>query len=274
MTFIITLISLLIERFFDWNHLRQWRWFTRYQAWVGVRCASWSPYFILLISLLLPVLVVGLINHLLTGVLFGSLKLIFGVMVLVYCFGPTNFWAQFYTCITALHKEEPQVVMEKVKTLFGVTVPQDPQGFHYIFTGVLFVEANRRIFAVLFWFLLLGPVGAVLYRMTDLCRVKGISVAPLAEKFQRLLDWLPARVLTFFFALGGHFTQVMRIWKHSFFSTTALNDNLLTECGVAALDVIDNRHFPEDGSAEQEALSLLDRTFVIALVFLALIVLM
>jgi AmpE protein len=273
MTFIITLISLLIERFFDWNHLRQWRWFTRYQAWVGVRFATWSPPLILLISLILPILVVALINHLLTGVLFGSLKLIFGVIILVYSFGPTNFWAQFYTCVTAFHKEEPQVAMEKVNALFGITVPQDPQGFHNMFTGALFIEANRRIFAVLFWFLLLGPAGALLYRMTDLCRVKGISVAPVAAKFQRVLDWLPVRVLTFFFALGGHFTQVMHIWKHSLFSSTAMNDNLLSECGIAALDVIDNRHFPEDGTAEQEALSLLDRTFVIALVFLALIVL-
>ena len=43
MTFIITLIALLIERFFDWNHIRKWRWFLRYQSWLAVRLSAWSP---------------------------------------------------------------------------------------------------------------------------------------------------------------------------------------------------------------------------------------
>lgn len=274
MTFIITLISLLIERFFDWNHIRQWRWYLRYQAWVGVKCATWPPVVILFVSLLLPILIVGLLNHLLAGVAFGILKLIFGIIVLVYCFGPNNLWAQFYACIRALHKEEPAAAIDKMKIFFTGPVPADPQAFHHDFTGILYIEANRRIFAVLFWFLLLGPVGAVLYRMVDLCRLKGISVAPIAEKFERVLDWFPVRIFSFFFALGGHFTDVMRVWKHSLFTTTVMNEHLLVECGIAALDVMDNKRLPEDGSAEQDALSLLDRSFVIALVFLALVVLL
>jgi AmpE protein len=274
MTFIITLISLLIERFFDWNHIRQWRWFSRYQAWLGVRFAAWSPYLLLAVCVLPPVCIVAAINNALTGLVFGILKLAFGILVVVYCFGPTNFWAQFYTCFSARQQEDPQTACAKVKELFGTDVPTDPQGYHRIFISTLFIQANRRIFAVLIWFLLLGPAGAVLYRLTDICRAKGISVAATADKFEHLLDWLPVRIFTLLFALGGHFTQVIRSWQQRLFAAPAANDVLLSECGLAALDVQKDGRFPEDGTAEKETLALLDRIFVIVLVIQAIAVLL
>ena len=52
-----------------------------------------------------------------------------------------------------------------------------------------------------------------------------------------------------------------------------MNEKLIADCGIDALDVVDQNKLPEDGSAEKAALSLLDRTFVIGLVILALVVL-
>jgi hypothetical protein len=51
------------------------------------------------------------------------------------------------------------------------------------------------------------------------------------------------------------------------------NDKLVSECGIAALDVREGNRLPEDGSAEKAALDLLDRVFVMALVVLAIVVL-
>lgn len=273
MTFIITLIALVIERFFDWGHVRRWRWFANYQAWLGQRFAKWPVMLVLVASLLLPVLAVALINALLAGWLFGVLKLVFGALVVVYCLGPHNFWAEVYTCISEFRHDDQQAAMEKVQQLFHVAFPSDPQAFHRAFTNALFIEANRRVFAVLFWFICAGPSAALLYRLIECCKLN-TRFAETANKLQRWLDWLPVRAMTLLFALGGHFVSVTKHWKQHFFAAPALNDTLLTESGVAALDILEANRLPEDGSAEQETLALFDRVFVIALVILAIVVLM
>lgn len=273
MTFIITLIALIIERFFDWSHIRQWKWFFRFQNWVAIRLSSQSSYVILATALFPILLVIGLINFLLTGVLFGVLKLVFGVFIVMYCLGPKNFWAQVYVCIDEMHKDDPRTAMTKVQEIFGVALPTDSQEFHHAFTNSMLIEGNRRVFAVFFWFVILGPLGAMLYRLVDLCKARGISVAPAAEKADRLLDWLPVRIYTLLFALAGHFTQVISHWKNGFFAAPMANDHLVTQSGVAALDILEAARLPEDGTAEQETLGLLDRVFMIGLVVLAVLVL-
>ena len=112
----------------------------------------------------LPVVAVALINNLFAGVLFGIFKLIFGIVVVVYCLGPSNFWSQFYVYAAAIHKDDAQAAVENAKSLFELPAFANPQEFHRALTSALFIAANNRIFAVIFWYILLGPAGAVLYR--------------------------------------------------------------------------------------------------------------
>jgi len=276
MIFIITLISLAIERFFHWGHLRHWRWFNTYQRWLGRSRINQLPSSTLVIlSVLPPVLLIGLINYFLDDFLFGILKLAFGVLVLLYCFGPTNVWVQAYRCINQLHKEEdPKMGIEYVQTEFGINPTDNSSSFHDAFTRAIFIGVYQRVFAVVFWFVLLGPIGAVLYRSIALMRVESpLGLMQSAKTVQQWLDWIPVRIITFIFALGGHFTQVFTSWKRSVFKSPEMNETLLTDCGIAALGVINGGTVPENGSAEKEAISLLDRAFIIALVALAVIVL-
>lgn len=276
MTFIITLLALLVERFFDWTHIRRWQWLGRYQSWLGKKISTWSPYLSLAACVLPPAIIVGLIDFALSNWLYGVLKLLFNVMVLLYCLGPDNLWAQTYSCLTELQKDSPAAAMEKVKQLFHVSASQTAQEFNRSFTRAIFIEAHQRVFAVVFWFVLLGPFGAVLYRLTTMCYLESSSLgmATQALRVKQILDWVPARVFTFIFALGGHFKQVILTWKKDSPHGLNSNDVLIGDCGVAALDVVKNDQFPEDGSAEKEALALLDRVFVMGLVVLAVVVLL
>ena len=270
MTFIITIVSLISERFLHWSHLRHWSWFGTYQRWLSVRSGKWPAYLKLIVCILPLLIVVGVINSLLTGLFYDSLKIIFGIVVVMYCLGPNNLWVQVYACIGALNQEDPNVAIEKVKSAFGVATGENSQAFHQAFTRVIFVKAYRRVFAVLFWYVILGPVGAVLYRSLTLCtKDTALGVAQLAKQAQRILDWVPVRLFTFLFALGGHFTEVINIWKKSFKQGLEGNDKLLSDCGVAALDVMHENRLPEEGSAEKDALALLDRVFIISLVLLS-----
>ncbi|KAF1015109.1 MAG: hypothetical protein GAK31_02597 [Stenotrophomonas maltophilia] len=83
------------------------------------------------------------------------------------------------------------------------------------------LNALRRWFAVLFWFLLLGPVGALAYRLLALMaespmRLR-VPVEPLALA-QRLLawiEWLVAQLMAFSMALVGNFDTAWKAWRQA-----------------------------------------------------------
>jgi len=259
MTFIITLIAWILERFFHWHHLKRWQWFSHYEKWLSVYIKTWPPYLQLLISVLPPLIVVGFINVLLAGFLYGILKFIFGVFVLLYCLGPENLWVEVYQKIEENQKNEKSPV-------------DHGEDFHEKFVRSIFIKANDRIFAVMFWFVLLGPIGAVLYRLIDIFSVREeYQLLPIAKQSKQVLNWIPIRIFTFFFALGGHFTDVIAIWKKHFMQGLGMNEILLTECGMAALDRETSNQ--DISSLGKDALGLLDRAFVMGLVVLAIFVL-
>ncbi len=84
------------------------------------------------------------------------------------------------------------------------------------------VDSHRRVFAVVFWFVLLpGPTGAILYRLAMALDGRwGAQTAPELEPFGRFarrafaaLDWLPARFTATAFAVVGDFEDAVYCWR-------------------------------------------------------------
>lgn len=248
MTFIVTLLALSMERFFDWTNLRNWSWFATYQRMVVQRFNNTAAYLVLAAVIIPILLAVNLLSFALSGVLYGFATLIFQLVVLIYCLGPQNLWAEMLGANNNLNQTE---------------------------VGSIFIEANKRIFAVVFWFILLGPVGAVLYRtvslsITDLNKQGAAPVlVQSARMLEAILNWLPIRAFTLIFALGGHFTKAFNYWRKKVGQGLDSNEILITECGAAALG--DEGSIALDGSPQKSAIGLLDRAFVITLVFVAMI---
>jgi AmpE protein len=266
MTFITILIALIIERFFHWSQLRHWQWFSRYQYMMNIKIGNQSRYLLLAACVLPPVFIVAIITRLLSGWFYHIPEIIFGLVILIYCIGPSNLWVQIYSCLNALNKEDPHAALEQIKTAFGIDYIDQPQALHKALTRTIFVAANQRIFAVIFWFAVLGPWGAVLYRLLNLCATNGIfGMSETAMQGQAILDWLPARLFAFIFALVGDFMAVFNCWKKSAKEGVNANNKILGDCGLAALGCGETEYFPEGGSAEKEALALLDRVFIMIL---------
>lgn len=275
MTFIITLVALLMERFLHWHHLRHWNWLKNYNTWLQTRTNTWPAHFILLATILPLVLIIGFLSLMLSGWLHGILKLLFATLVLLYCLGPENLWVQAYRCIQEYSKDDGKLTATDVRAFFNLPATESSQALHQAWVSALFIAANQRIFAVIFWFALLGPMGAVLYRLFDIYSTKATpDLARLATLGVDALDWLPVRLFSFIFALAGNFNKVFTIWKNDVLKSVDANQLLLTQCGIAALDVAHTGYLPEDGTAEVETLALLDRAFLIWLVILAVIVLL
>lgn len=276
MMFIVILIALLIERFFDWSHLRNWYWFEAIKEQVVQKLSAQSPYLVLGVTIIPLLFIIAIITFLLDGFLFGFIKLLFEILILVYCLGPQNLWADAFACINAVVQGDVHFAIEKLKTLFNVIEVNDAHKLHRELVGNIFIESNRRVFSVLFWFAILGPVGAVLYRTVTLFYSEALrsgdhaNLSQAAYTVGSVLDWIPIRIYTFLFALGGNFMHTFSEWRQQVLLGLSSNDAMLVECGIAALgDEFNKKNLPEEGTNEKSAISLLDRVYIIVLIILA-----
>jgi AmpE protein len=101
-------------------------------------------------------------------------------------------------------------------------------------TCVQFHDALTQKFSVTFWFILLGPIGALLYDFTR--RLQTSSYATYAHQARQLLDWAPARLLSLGYALAGHFNPAFSYWALHLFTGAEHNQNFLENSGLAALN--------------------------------------
>jgi adenosylcobinamide-phosphate synthase len=78
-------------------------------------------------------------------------------------------------------------------------------------------RAHYDLFAPIFWFVLLGPAGAVLYCFTrSVERTWGgreIAFNQVARRIFYWLDWLPARFTAVSFAIVGDFEDALYCWR-------------------------------------------------------------
>ncbi|MBU0455964.1 MAG: hypothetical protein ABIH77_03110 [Pseudomonadota bacterium] len=134
-----------------------------------------------------------------------------------------------------------------------------------------FHDALSNVFSVIFWYLALGPIGAVLYRFNDFMKNHHAPYSQVATDFAGVLDWIPARLMTLSFALVSHFLAVMHYWRQLFFIAPSGNGVLVEQCGYAALgdtkEVSIHEHF------SKQIFKLIVRALIVWMVILALIVL-
>lgn len=220
MALIAIIISLVAERFLgSMEEFRRFGWFRRYCAWLMPRLSSYG-YLDgaggLILLLLLPVGAVALLDYQL-GQWWFMLSLLFAVLVLLFSFGPTDLEAEVEAYIDARERGDEESARWHATELLGESAPEEPaERTHRIIESTL-VQANERLLAVLIWFLLLGPAGALLYRLTSQLRQRagergGQALNDALLRLYAILDWLPARICALAFALAGSFVGALRGW--------------------------------------------------------------
>jgi cobalamin biosynthesis protein CobD/CbiB len=107
------------------------------------------------------------------------------------------------------------------------------------------VGSHRYVFGPVAWFLLLGPAGPVIYRVSAMLAeawpVRGDADAEqfglFAQRFFFWYDWMPARLTAASFAIVGNFEDAIYCWRTQTPSWTASADGVLVASGGGALGV-------------------------------------
>lgn len=116
-----------------------------------------------------------------------------------------------------------------------------PVNMHCRLVARLLAHAFDRLFLVLFWYLLLGPVVALLARLSVLAiewaQAQGQAVNPWIMRFQRLLEWPAARFLGLTLAFVGRPILGLRQWlmdllRWRLSTEVYLNRQLITRFGA------------------------------------------
>lgn len=193
--------------------LARWRDFRWFRRWVA-QLADTSGSGRVALALLVPLVVCALLSWLFDrSPLEALLQLLFALAVLLYCFGPREFEADLEAVLHA-----PDDVRREAA---AQALADDGRPVVWNATSLgeaIAYAALRRRFAVLLWFFLLGPVGALLYRLAqmlghdDSLRLD-TDGRHAASYVANALDWLPAQLLTFTLAVVGHWEAVIGAWQ-------------------------------------------------------------
>ncbi len=222
MSLMVIVISLIAERFLlEHQPLRQMQWLESYSSWLTQKkFAVWLNQGIMqiLIILLPPVLAVGILQDLFNDGLFGLLGVIFAVSVLLYSLGPVDLDSRVEAYTKATEEDDDEAIKEIAREIIEDEPPtSEPARSQAVAEATLF-QANRRIFSVLFWFLILGPLGALLYRLaTQLPRLErarlDLDFNLSAGQLIAILEWLPARTTAICYAIAGSFEDALYGWR-------------------------------------------------------------
>ena len=197
--------------------VRRYGWFIGWLHWLGRVFAgqgAWQGRLGLLLAVGVPVLAVGAVQWLLDERWYGLPLFAFALAARVDTWGPRDLELDVDKVVEA---RDPAERRAAAAALF-------PEGGDPVIEGPALVEAVFRCalwrwFGVLFWFLLLGPAGALLYRLVSLAaqgeaqRALPPAQAQAAKLFVGLLNWPVAHLMTFGLALAANFDGVLAAWR-------------------------------------------------------------
>lgn len=291
-------LGLLLERFLTHLfHLREPRWLDAYFDWGFDRLREHRGIVCFLIAsilVLIPVLPVAAVAIAFRDVLAGVPYLAFAVFALLFSLGPRDLSAEVDDYVVAVTRDDDEQASRLAKELIETDPPAAGRVRARAVEEAIFIQACNRLFGVILWFLLLGPTGAWLFRVTDLMRRRAIFQAgreahadptvppPCLNTVQRLhgvIAWLPSRVVALGYALAGSFEGAVADWRAYYGDCSEhffeVNDDVVACAGKGALGnpvAVAELGMKPEAYVARAAMRLVNRTLWIWLTIISLLV--
>jgi AmpE protein len=280
MTLISLLIVLVLEFHFKiGSEYRDFSWFNKGRDYL-TRIFSEQDFFDswggIAIILLTPVLLLYGLVSLFDGSLYWLVLFMVSVVVLFLCLGPQSLENSFKGYFESMQRDDFEAAFLHLEQQQDGSDKKDiPENDELVrsATRTLLVKSQKCYFGVIAWFIFLGPVGALFYRLSQLyrdhCAVQEFDEhLPLMNLIIHWIDWVPARLTSLMFLLTGDFVNGLYRIKDYLSDADADNNQLISETGIAALGL---EMGVSDGDMEENhrAIAMVQRTVIIYVVVAA-----
>jgi adenosylcobinamide-phosphate synthase len=259
MSFLAILVALLLEQArpltsgnLVHTSVRSWvRWAARnFDA--GRPSHGWLAWGF---SVVVPALAALVIHWVLVATLGWSAAVVWNIVVLYVTLGFRQFSHHFTGIRDALEggdEELARALLARWQQIDAKELPRSEIIRQVIEHSVL--AAHRHVFGVLAWYsvlaaLGLGPAGAIFYRLSEFVarywkyRDQSLS-QPVSKALQvvavaawRVVDWLPARITAFAFAVVGSFEDTIDNWRNVDQGKGSDNDDVILAATAGAVNL-------------------------------------
>lgn len=210
------------------------------------------------LAVVLPALAVGILY----GILYTTdmvLAWIFGSAVLYLTAGLRYFSAPAERLAGALREDNPLNARRQLAQWSGrATEEWDSTSVARVGIEYTLTLSHRHLFGVIAWFILLGPAGAVFYRLAQVIGQKWGNLdeyefgqfGVFAAKVFDFVDWLPLRLTALSFAVVGDFEDAVYCWRTQAEAWGRQGLGIVLASGAGALGVRLGNPLPVGGEVE------------------------
>ncbi|TAJ94337.1 MAG: hypothetical protein EPO31_09285 [Gammaproteobacteria bacterium] len=273
MTLISIVLGLALVSFMGpLDRFRDYSWFERYSDWLEMRCnryAFWDGPTGVVLTLALPLALLLVLTGWL-GEMSAMFPWLIAMVMFVYSLGadPNRY---FDSLLAIVADNDEAGLKDLVKEL-----ELDPEhGDNSRIARALLLQAHANLFGIIFWFIILGMTGALLYALTGVMyrRYRDIhgGYASAVAHLRCILMWPSARLVALGFALSGSLEDALNGWRSVQGATLECSEEIIAASGLGALQFRPEQDEEQNFSNQLYGLqAMINRTLIIWLTVLGL----
>ena len=193
-----------------------------------------------------PVALATLIVYLLLRGTHGVLAWLWNIAVLYLALGFRQFSHFYSDVLVALRGSDLARAREVLTSWRGESAQElTPNEVARVAIELGLVRSHRHVFGVMAWFIVLGAVGAIVYRLAALLNDRWGSARDeeksafggFAARAFTIIDWLPVRLTAIGFAVAGDFMGAVECWREQAAAWRSRTQGIILAAAAGALGV-------------------------------------
>lgn len=197
---------------------------------------GWALLVLPLVILLFCVMQEGLSNE---------TEFVVGIVCLTFAIGTKSLTQHAKAVADAIRNSDIVLARKKIAMIVSRdTSNSDEDAINTATIESVLENGSDAIFAAIFWFVVLGAPGVVLYRLANtLDAMWGYrterfnSFGWAAARIDDILNWLPARLTALSYALAGNVRSALSCWKSQARNWHGINPGVVMATGAGALNI-------------------------------------
>ena len=275
MKFFIILLCIGIQRFLNIRFsLPEMDWFKPYRALVQ-KTLGQSGLMKGYIGLAIIVLPIAVLVWLLNMIFGGSLAIgfVISAIVIFYCLDARDLSNQISNYLSGGKNEKGKSADEELQAFLKTSLPISPTDKARAVSSKILLWSQHHVFSVIFWYVLFGLFGAVVYflvhRLAHEAANKDSDAAAYADAsqvVQAIMAWVPVRLAGLSLGAVGAFGAVLSQWMKNIAGGLDLEQKLPVIFGLSAINADVEK---SDKASVEENKSILDVVFKAEVVWVA-----